>query len=456
MCLAALSCILSAWISLPVSAEPLTAQQVREMEKQIEEKIDEIRQEVNHPEYFDGGCAEWTSDQLRLNEIGYWYKGYYNYGFDDGNKWFNDLDAGAVTQSGYTQVKYGGDDALTDLLAEFGGYPVYNVVICFERGSGKWESAGHVVYLWAIYDGYVYYADTFDQFFYKAGHMIKQPMDDFLSIYREHSGAVIGVVHFEGAEQVHYHPDEQLYCEYITVRDTVMRSIPVESEGGVDTAIEQVPAGTALSVSAAYTGEDGVRYLKVSGGRWVAYADMRKSANYSTLSASGVTVPLTWCYHQGFTMAGTVTSHFSDLTRVSVTISDMDGNVLVGGEQKFTGAMYSISALDENTYFEHFKPGDYRYVIEAENAREHAVLLDEVFTVVDGNYKDSQQTVITSEESTYAPADVDMSGTVDAQDFSYGMSAVLGGQGSYYTDANGDGLLNLTDLAVIAQTVEGK
>ncbi len=438
----------------PARAAYFTDAELRAMEEDFEERCEQILQEVYHPEYFDGGCAEWVNDQLILNGIGYWYKGYYCYGFDDGNRWFGDLDEGAVTESGYTQVKYGGPGALTDLVAEFGGYPVYNVVLCWEQGNlGKWEDSGHVIYVWCVYDGYVYYADTFEQLFVPAGHIVKRQIDDFLAQYELTNGALIGAVHFEGDEAAHYRPDERMYAEYTAVRDCVLRAAPAFTVNGEDTAVQEAGEGTALAVRGAYTDDAGVRWLKIDGGWWVAFDDVKKSANYSTLTAHDITVPVSWCYHHGFTMAGTIQSLASDFTRVYVAISDESGTVLAGGEQEFTGSTYSISVLDEDTYFEHFVPGTYHYTVEVENEFERATLVDADFTIIRGRYRDSTGTTVSVEQIPFAPADVNLDGGTDEQDLSDALTAVLCQKNGYLADTNGDGNLNLTDLYLIAQNL---
>lgn len=427
-----------------------TEEELEAIELNFTEKCDTIREKVNHREYFDGGCAEWVSDQLKLNGVGYWYKGNESFGFDDGNRWFADLDEGAVTKSGYRQVKYAGSEALSDIVAEFGGYPVYNVVACWEKGNDKWEASGHVVYIWAIIDGYVYYADTFDQFLHEAGHMIKQPLEQFVSVYADSSGSMIGAVHFEGAEAVHFHADNELFSTYTAISDCTLRAAPVTEVNGKDTAVETAPAGTVFTVLGSCAGMEGSHWFKTDGGCWISSADVRKTSNLSTIGATDISVPETWNYHTGFTMTGTVFSYSGDLSRVSLTITNEAGEVLVGGEQEISGSTYSVSALDENTYFEHFAPGQYRYTIIAENAYESATVLDTTFTIVNGTYKDCKQYTLTEEKRAFSCEDVDRSGAVDLADVEATFDAVANGAGDYFTDVNGDSVYNLTDIYRVA------
>jgi len=78
--------------ALPCYSVPVDGLSLYEWEDELMKKCEDILKVVHHDGYFDGGCAAWTSDQLRYNDVGYWYKGKYSSAYDDGNKWFYDLD----------------------------------------------------------------------------------------------------------------------------------------------------------------------------------------------------------------------------------------------------------------------------------------------------------------------------------------------------------------------------
>ncbi len=440
--------------SLPVNCGYFTGEQLTALENSMSKRCDEILRAVYHAEYFDGGCAEWVNDQLIHNNIGYWYKGNYSFGYDDGNKWFHDLDDGAVTKSGYIQVKYPGESAIYDLISEFGGHPIYNVVVSWERGSGKWVAEGHVLYIWCIYDGYVYYTDTFNQTFGAAGHIVKRTVDNFVELYDQISGPMIGAVHFEGDEVVGFHPDETINSEYIAGQGCSLRSAPMDTVGDTDTLIEEVEPGTAISVRGAYTDSYDRRWLKVEGGKWVKDSEVKKSGNYSTVTCDGITIPQVWMYRHGFTMAGTITSHGGAFSYISVTISDTDGNVVMGGERKAGDSVYTLAEMDETTYFEQLLPGVYRYKIEVENSMEHAVVVDAEFEVRNSTrYRDERFIEYSENHKMYSPLDADMSGTVDEHDLTQAHRASTWDDRGYLCDVNGDGHVNLTDLYLINEDI---
>jgi len=439
--------------ALPCYSVPVDGLSLYEWEDELMKKCEDILKVVHHDGYFDGGCAAWTSDQLRYNDVGYWYKGKYSSAYDDGNKWFYDLDEGAVTKSGYTQVRYPGENALYDLISEFGGHPIYNVVVSWQKGNGKWAAEGHVLYIWCIRDGNVYYTDTFDSILGEAGKIIKRPIDQFVSVYDQSSGPMIGAVHFEGAETVGFHPDETVYSEYIAKEGCTLRTTPLEVPDAY-TVIESVDAGTVLSVRGAHTDAYGQRWLKLDGGKWVKAIDAEKRGNYSTFVCESISVPKVWMCRHGFTMSGTVISRGGAFTYLSVSIIDSEGKVVSGGEIPVKGSSFSIAEIDETTYFEQFPAGTYRYRIEAKNAREHAVILDAEFEMRDSTrYRDERKEIFTEAHKLISSYDTDMNGSIDSEDAKRIREGSTRGNGGYLCDVNGDGYVNLTDMYLIDQEI---
>lgn len=456
LCLAVLCAVSFLRAPMRAKAAYYTPYELAELEKSMEDKCTEILYTVYHDEYWDGGCAEWTNDQLKLNNIGYVYRGYNSYGYDDGFDWFAGLDDGAVTDYGYKQVKYPGPDCLYDLIYEYGGYPIFNVVLSWELGNEDFVAAGHVIYVWCIYDGYIYYADTFDQFLHKAGHIIKQPVDEFLEIYTATNGPMLGAVHFEGAEEVHYTVSEVLYATYEVKEDCDINTIPAYTLDGEDTVGGSVAAGDTFNVRGAYNGDDGSRWYKIEGGMWINSEKVKKTANISTMAANGISVPDVWCYHQGFDLVGTIVSYASPISSATAKITDLEGNILAGGDFNPDGTTFSVGTIDEDTYFEHFTPGKYRYIVSASNDYETRVFVDSEFEIRNMTYADSTSHSVTLERRALSPADCNIDGTVDSKDLDCVKDYCLyekGGKGCFI-DVNGDGKVNLTDYAEVALSLE--
>ena len=422
-------------------------------EEDMAKKCEDIFDAVFDDGYLDGGCAAWTSDQLIHNSIGYVYKGLDSRGYDDGNKWFYDLDEGAVTDSGYTQVKYPGEHAIYDLISDYGGHPIFNVIVSWQKGNGKWVAEGHVLYIWSIREGNVYYSDTFDSILGEAGTLLKRPVDQFVQVYSQSSGPMIGAVHFAGDEAVGFHPDESIYSEYIAGEGCTVRTSPLEIADQY-TEIEPVEAGATLSVRGAHTDAYGQRWLKVEGGKWVKDSEVIKKGNYSTFACDGITVPQVWMIRHGFTMAGTVTSHGGAFTYLSVSIIDSEGKVISGGEMETNGSSFSVTDLDAATYFEQFPAGMYRYRIEAANPIERAVLLDAEFEIRDSQrYRDEKFFEHTESNKLNSSFDVNMNGTVESDDLARAREGATWGDGGYLCDVNGDGHVNLTDIYLVNQEI---
>ena len=300
----------------------------------------------------------------------------------------------------------------------------------------------------------MYYSDTFNSILGEAGTLIKRRVEEFTSYYNSVSGSMLGAVHFEGDENGGFHPDEMIYSEYIAKDGCTVCSSPLEQLGGAGEAPVPVAAGEKLAVRGAYVDGYNNRWLRIEGGNWVKESETVKSGNYSTIVCENMTIPVTWLYRHAFTMGGTVTSHGGAFTYFSVTISDMEGNVVIGGVQENVGSAFSLSAIDEETYFEHLAPGKYRYKIEATNAFEHAVVFNAEFEILAyGRSKDEKFYEYTETHKLYSACDTDFSGSVDEMDISRLKEGATWGNGGYLCDVNGDGSVNLTDMYLINQEI---
>jgi hypothetical protein len=122
-------------------------------------------------------------DQLNGNGIGYVTNG----GSCNGNQIYYSMVDGAKTSGGYTQVKYGGNNALYDIVNRY-GTTVENIVVSFTHRSGHSDSnpgAGHTNFLYAIVDGNIYFSERYDGY----GSSIRRVMEN-----RKTQPGILGVV----------------------------------------------------------------------------------------------------------------------------------------------------------------------------------------------------------------------------------------------------------------------
>lgn len=147
---------------------------------------------------YNGYCGTFIRDQLNAVNVGYVNLGGYN-----GNQWYPNLVEDAVTVYGYTQKKYPGNNCLYDIVKQLGN-EVYNIVISFRHQYGYTDAnpgAGHAVFIYAIVDDIVYFAESYSNSTAKEGSPITMDLGTFYSKYTGSYGDALGAVYFEPSSE---------------------------------------------------------------------------------------------------------------------------------------------------------------------------------------------------------------------------------------------------------------
>lgn len=220
---------------------------------------------------FNGHCNLATAYQLRA-------RGIYNYGLDfsgTGNTWYHHFKDVKETSGGYSVITVSGANCLYDLVKKYGN-ELYNIV--YSLGTGGTSGDCHVLYIRAIINGYVYFADsfgtTYNHVYYREGAGTVLPLNEFVSQYKRMNGNAYGCVYFTSNGSEHLDgssedPDtwENQTVDYVTGQYTVTSSmIRVRERADSDSETSGfLPEGTTLAVTQvkdnwgkiAYNGEDG-------------------------------------------------------------------------------------------------------------------------------------------------------------------------------------------------------
>ena len=101
---------------------------------------------------FYGYCNLATAYQLRAMGI---YKNQLDFS-GSGDLWYDHFKDVSKTSGGYNVITISGSNCLYDLIEKYGN-EIYNVVYCL--GTGGTSGPRHAMYIRAIIDGYVYFAD---------------------------------------------------------------------------------------------------------------------------------------------------------------------------------------------------------------------------------------------------------------------------------------------------------
>ena len=161
------------------------------------------------------------------------------------------------TSGGYNVVTISGKNCLYDLVDKYGN-EIYNVVYCL--GTGGTSGPKHVLFIRAIIDGYVYFADSFNMTYgteyYPEGTCTVRTIADFISAYKSMNGDPFGCVYFTNGKSEHLSgsvttPDTDEKKEYTTGTYTVTASL-LRIRDGADTQYDSlglVPNGVLVTVT---------------------------------------------------------------------------------------------------------------------------------------------------------------------------------------------------------------
>ena len=178
---------------------------------------------------FNGQCNLATAYQL-------YARGIYRYGLDysgTGNLWYHHFKNVKETSGGYSVITVSGANCLYDLVKKYGN-ELYNIV--YSLGTGGTSGDCHVLYIRAIINGYVYFADsfgtTYNHVYYREGAGTVLPLNEFVSEYKRMNGNAYGCVYFTSNGSEHLDgssedPDtwEHQNTEYTTGKYTVTSSM---------------------------------------------------------------------------------------------------------------------------------------------------------------------------------------------------------------------------------------
>lgn len=222
---------------------------------------------------FHGRCNLATAYQLQAMGI---YDGGLDYS-GTGDSWYDYFKDVSETSGGYKVVTVSGSNCIYDLVSKYGN-EIYNVV--YSLGTGGSSGSKHVLYIRAIIDGYVYFADSFGtsyyQTYYSEGEGTVLSISDFVSEYKRMNGNAYGCVYFSTDKSEHLagsvenpadwaDSDKTYTAGKYVVTATMLRIRDIASTYG-DT-LDMIPNGENITVTDIRDNWGKVEYNGVEG--WV-------------------------------------------------------------------------------------------------------------------------------------------------------------------------------------------
>ncbi len=149
---------------------------------------------------FHGRCNLATAYQLKAMGI---YQGDLDYS-GTGSSWHTYFKDVSDTSGGYNIVTISGADCLYDLVERYGN-EIYNVA--YSLGTGGTSGDEHVLFIRAIINGNVYFADSFgtsyNRKYYSEGTGTVLPLNTFVTEYKRMNGNAYGCVYFTKGRTEH-------------------------------------------------------------------------------------------------------------------------------------------------------------------------------------------------------------------------------------------------------------
>lgn len=332
-----------------------------------------------------GYCGVLASYQMFFRGINNWRKS------TDGNLHFEEYGSMSMTTGGYVPQAYAAVEAtqeqpkvegqaapasktlkqVLDEITNHGTHDVYNLLVCFERTTTQAGSIyGHVVFVYGIIDGVLYFTEGASGFDAEPG----QPMECNISTFAE---AYDTWAEFEGIVVLGCKDyldncavfQSDMFAACITA--TELTTLPCWEE---ETQWRRsVQKGERLHVIGLYQNREGQYYYQIDDGGEIGYVPAQTLRPilylHDEFTLEDIKLPETLQTGKDFVIDGTLLSPGVLLSRVGVQILDEEGNILQEVEQATAGESYDLGnySLNGKLNFGALEEGTYTFRIQADS-----------------------------------------------------------------------------------------
>lgn len=369
-------CVLLMAAALPVGVSALT-----EEEQTIYGQInrDYARAlEASDKESLGGYCGLFASYQLYYRGINTWLK------TADGNDHYDVYTAEEMTDGGYrhkdySHLNFSMEEAL-NAASRNGTRDVYNILVCFEWTSTEAGAKyGHVVFVYAILDGMVYFTESFaSPMNYTAGAPTKISIADFVDYYDDWT-RFEGLVVFGKKDFIDNCTEYSTNLFVETTEDTELVSQPcsVHSTEADCVLLRQVACGERLHATALYENPAGQYYYRISDGEQTGYVLADRVSvlrvNFEDVTLSEPVAPEALELGKDFSMDGDVSAPYSGINAVCVEVLDESGQMVLGYSQATQGSACNLDdgGFNKVTDFSTLAEGYYTYSVYADSVNQY-------------------------------------------------------------------------------------
>lgn len=375
-----------------------------------------------------GYCGVLASYQMFYRGINDWRKS------SDGKNHFDEYSAMSMTSGGYVPQAYAAVDKVQEQSQEqaegqtqesetpkgktleqilnqitnHGTHDVYNLLVCFERTSTAAGSVyGHVVFIYGIIDGVMYFTEGAAGFGAEAGQPMECTIAQFAASYdtwTEFEGIVVLGCKDYLDNCASYQSDLFAGC----VEATQIMSLPCQEEDSLP--VRAVQKGERLHVIGLYRNREEQYYYQIDDGGQIGYVPAQTLRPilylHDTFTLEEAKLPETLRTGKDFSIDGNLLAPGVLLSQVCVQILDMEGNCLQKVVRDASGEKYDLGnyQLNQELNFAKLEEGTYTCRVQADSLICAYVGTTQIKQVQTQTLLEQEFTVTAETEKKEAPA----------------------------------------------------
>ena len=370
-----LSAVLAVLIAITAisPAVSLAAPSENEITKQIKKTYKKALSSFDRSS-FDGYCGTFINLQLKI--LGITTSLVHNNGNEEYDEYCDqDVTSGGYRVKAYPAKRYSLNEAIMDITAD-GTRNAYNILVGFQRTkSVAGRKYGHAVLIHGIFDGMVYFVESYDVrlngTFYREGTPIVCSIKDFCDYYNSTTEKLDGVIEFglKGYEDQCDRFSTNLTA--VMTADAAVMTLPCTAEvhGSAET-VRTALAGEELAVTDLYCNTEGEYWYQTAEGFVPADSAAVQAMRFDDVTLTDAVAPTLLNKSATFKVKGQVAAVHNSIYTLRAQVFALNGETeteVLNATDVVEGREYSLSgsAISKNLKFRTLDVGQYRYKLAA-------------------------------------------------------------------------------------------
>ena len=341
-------------------------------------------------ESLGGYCGLLASYQLYYRGINSWLL------TANGNDHYDIYIEDTLTTGGYGHRDYSGVNFSMEEALNFacrnGTQDVYNALVCFQQTNTEaGQIYGHVVFIYAILDGTVYFTESFDlNEFHTAGTAMMMSVSQFVECYKEWT-TFEGLVVFGNRDYTDNCTafSTNLFVEVAEEAELTSEPCSLRSTEAACMQLRHVMPGERLHATGLYKNTVGAYYYRILDGTQTGYIPAEQvnilRVNFEDVTLAEPTVPEALEVGKDFAVNGDVSALYSGLENVRIEIWNESGEMVQGYSQTMIGTACNLDEGGFNSLldFAALEEGYYTYSVHADSVNHYLMDDGSVFNYTD-------------------------------------------------------------------------